>query len=58
VHGDFSVGVKLLGHEADCAPQLIAKVENEWRSIATLPYVFMAWCLYKHKEKFVSIFLY
>jgi len=49
-------GVKLPGREADHSPQASAKVKNAWSYTCIPPYVFMAWCLVKHREKFTIAF--
>jgi hypothetical protein len=49
--GAFSPGVKWPGHGADYSSPSSAVVENAWSYISTLPYVFMAWCLVKHRDR-------
>jgi hypothetical protein len=44
-------GIKQLGHE-DHSPLSSAKVKNAWSYTSTPQYVFMAWCLVKHRDKF------
>jgi hypothetical protein len=46
----LSLGVKQPGHEADNSSPSTAKVKNAWHYTSTLPYIFMAWCLIKHKD--------
>jgi len=38
--------------KADHSPPSSAKVMNAWGYISTPPYVFIAWCLVKHKKKY------
>jgi hypothetical protein len=45
-------GVKWLGCEADHSPPCSAEVKNAWSYTSTPQYVFMAWCLVKHKDNF------
>jgi hypothetical protein len=51
VLGALSLGVKRPGREADLSPPSSAKV-NAWSYTSTPPYVFMAWCLVKHRDNF------
>jgi hypothetical protein len=44
-------GVRRTGREADQSPPSSAEVKNAWRYTFT-PYVFMAWCLVKHRDNF------
>jgi len=46
------MGVKQLEHEADHSLPSGAKVKKEWSYNSTPRYVFMAWCLVKHKDNF------
>jgi hypothetical protein len=51
VPGALSLEVKRPGREADHSPPSSAEVKNAW--ILRLPqYVFMAWCLVKHRDEF------
>jgi hypothetical protein len=52
VPGALSLRVMWLGHEADHSPPSSAKVKNVWSYTSTPQYVFMAWCLVKHKDNF------
>jgi hypothetical protein len=52
VLGSFSPGLKQLGCEADHSPISSAKVKNVWHYTSTPQYVFMAWCLVKHRDSF------
>jgi hypothetical protein len=45
----LSLGIKWTGYEADHTPPSSAKVKKEWSFSSTLPYVYMAWCVVKHK---------
>jgi hypothetical protein len=49
-------GGKLAGREPDHSPPSTAEVNNVWSYTST--YVFMAWCLVKHKENFTFTSLY
>jgi hypothetical protein len=49
-------GVKAAGREADHSPQSSAEVKNAWSYTSTPLYVFMAWCLVKHKDNFTFTF--
>jgi hypothetical protein len=52
IPGAISPVVKLPGREADHSPPSSAEVKNAW-SYSPLPqYVFMAWCLIKHRINF------
>jgi hypothetical protein len=52
----FSLGLKRLGREADISPPYSAEVKNAWSYTSTPQYVFMAWCLVKHRDKFTFTF--
>jgi len=52
--GAFSTEVKQPGREADKSPQSGAKIKNAWSYTAIPPYVFMALCLIKHSNNFLS----
>jgi hypothetical protein len=45
-------GVNPLRREADQSPLTIAEVKKPWLYTATPPYIFMAQCLVKHRDKF------
>jgi hypothetical protein len=51
VTGALSLGVKRPGREADHSPPSSAEVKNAWSYTFTPPYVFMKWCLVKHRDK-------
>jgi hypothetical protein len=46
----LSLGVKRPGREADHSLPSSAEVQNAWRYTSTPQYVFMAWCLVKHRD--------
>jgi hypothetical protein len=48
---------KAAGDEADHSPPSSAVVKNEWSYTSTPQYVFMAWCLVKHRDNF-TFYLY
>jgi hypothetical protein len=48
----LSLGVKRPGREADHSPPSSAEVKNTWSYTSTPTYVFMAWCLAKHRDNF------
>jgi hypothetical protein len=50
----FSLGVKRPGRGADHSPPPNAEVKNAWSYTSTPQYVFMAWCLFKHRDNFTS----
>jgi hypothetical protein len=50
VPGVFSLGVKRLGREADHSPPPSAEVKNAWSYTSTSQYVFMVWCLVRHRD--------
>jgi hypothetical protein len=58
VPGALSRGVKRPGREADHSPPSSAEVNNVWSYTSTPQYVFMAWCLIKHRENFTFIYLF
>jgi len=47
----LSLGVKQLGHEANHSPPTSAKVKGG-AIPSLLQYIFMAWCLVKHRDNF------
>jgi hypothetical protein len=49
---DSFPGVKWQGREADNSPSSSAEVQNAWSYTSTPQYVFMAWCLVKHRDDF------
>jgi hypothetical protein len=52
VPGALSLGVKRPGRRADHSPPSIAEVKNACSYTSTPQYVFMAWCLVKHRDNF------
>jgi hypothetical protein len=48
--GALSLGVKRPGREADHSPPCSTDVKNEWSYTSISQYVFMAWCLVKHRD--------
>jgi hypothetical protein len=50
-------GVKWPGCEADHSHISSAKVKNAWSYNSSSPYVFMAWCLVKHRDNFTFTFI-
>jgi hypothetical protein len=54
VLGALSLGVKRPGREADHSLPSSAEVKNAWSYTSTPPYVFMAWCLVKHRDNFTG----
>jgi hypothetical protein len=48
--------VKRPGRETDQSPPSIAKVDNAWICISTVPYIFIMWCLIKYTENFTFSF--
>jgi hypothetical protein len=55
--GLFS-GVKRPGREAEQSRPSSAEVKNTWSYISTLQYVFMGWCLVKHRDYFTLLTTY
>jgi hypothetical protein len=52
--GALSLGIKWPGREADHSPPSSAEVKNAWSYTSTpSQYVFMAWCLFKHRDNFI-----
>jgi hypothetical protein len=51
----LSSGVKQLGCEADHFPPSSARV-NEWSYTSTPQYIFMMWCVVKHRDNFTFTF--
>jgi hypothetical protein len=54
--GALSLGVKRPGRETDHSPPSSTEVRNAWRYTSTPQYVFMAWCLVKHRDNFTFTF--
>jgi hypothetical protein len=53
----LSLGVKRLEREADHSPPSSAEVKHAWSYTSIPPYVFMVWCLVKHRDNF-TFYLY
>jgi hypothetical protein len=56
VPGALFPGIKWPGREADCSHPPSAEVKNAWCNTSTSQYVFMTWCLVKHRENFTFTF--
>jgi hypothetical protein len=56
--GAPSLGVKQPGREADHSPPSSAEVKNAWSYTSTPQYLFMGWCLVKHRDNFTFFYLY
>jgi hypothetical protein len=50
VPGALSLEVKRQGHEADHSPPFSAEVKNACSYTSTSQYIFVAWCLVKHRD--------
>jgi hypothetical protein len=50
--GDLFLGVKWLGHEAYYSTPSTAEVTNVWSYTSTPSYIFITWCLIKHRGNF------
>jgi hypothetical protein len=57
VQGALSLGVKRPRREADHLPPSSVEVKNAWSYTSTPQYVFMAWCLVKHRDNFTLYLL-
>jgi hypothetical protein len=55
VSWDLSPGIKRSGREADHSPPSSVEVKNAWSCTSTHPYVFMAWCLVKHRDDLTPV---
>jgi hypothetical protein len=58
VPGTFSLGIRWPGRDANHSPPVNAEVKNEWSYTSSLPYVFMPWCIVKHRDSFTFTELY
>jgi hypothetical protein len=47
-----SLEVKQTEHKTDHSSPTRAKVQNVWSYTSTPPYIFMVWCLIKHRDSF------
>jgi hypothetical protein len=54
--GAFIPAVRRPVREADLFPPFSAVVKNAWSFTSTPPYVFMVWCLVKHRNNFIYLF--
>jgi hypothetical protein len=50
-------GIKRPGREADHSPPSGADVKNAWSYTSTPPYVFVTWCLFKHRIRLRGVVL-
>jgi hypothetical protein len=57
VPGALFLEVKRPRREADHSPPSSAEVKNAWSYTSTPQYVFMAWCLAKHRDNFTFNFM-
>jgi hypothetical protein len=57
VEGAPSLEVRRPGREADHSPPSSAEVKNAWSYTSTPQYVFMTWCLVKHRDNFTFTFI-
>jgi hypothetical protein len=57
VPGALSLRVKGPGREADHSPPSSTEDNNVWSYTSTPQYVFMAWCLFKHRDNLIYIFV-
>jgi hypothetical protein len=55
--GALSLGIKRPGVEADHSHPSSAEFKNVWSYTSTPQYIFMAWCLVKHRDNFTFTFL-
>jgi hypothetical protein len=53
VPGILSAGEKRPRRSADPSPRNSAEVKNAWGYTSTIPYIFMSWCLVKHRNNFI-----
>jgi hypothetical protein len=56
VPGALSLGIRRPGCEAEHSPPSSAEVKNACSYTSTPQYVFMAWCLVKHRDNFTFTF--
>jgi hypothetical protein len=54
--GALTPGVKWTRREAEHLPPSSVKIKNARNYTSTVPYVFIAWCLSKHRNNFTSHF--
>jgi len=48
----LTLWIKRQCREADHTPPSIAEVKNAWKYTSSPQYIFMAWCLVKHRDNF------
>jgi len=53
---DFAPRILWLQREADCSLLSVVQVTNAWSYAFTPPCFFGAWCLIKHRDKFMLLF--
>jgi len=53
--GALSLGIKRPRCEADHSPPSSAELKNEWSYTSIPQYVFIAWCLVKHRNNFTFL---
>jgi hypothetical protein len=58
VPGVLSLGVQWQRREADHSPESSDEIMNAWSYTSAPQYVFMAWCLVKHRDTFTFINVY
>jgi hypothetical protein len=56
IAGTLSLGVKRSVCEADHLPPCSAEIKNVWSYTSTPKYVFMAWCVLKHRSNFTLLY--
>jgi hypothetical protein len=52
------MGIKRPESEGDYSPPSRAEVKNVWSYTCTPQYVFMVWCLVKHRDNFTFTFIF
>jgi hypothetical protein len=57
VPGALSSGVKQSGHETNHSPPSSVEVKYAWCYTSIPQYIFMAWCLVKHRDNFTFTLL-
>jgi hypothetical protein len=57
VPGALYPGIKRPGREGDRLRPSSAELKNVWSYISTPQYVFIAWCLVKHRDNFTFIII-
>jgi len=54
---DLSLGVKRSGREAHHSPPCSAEIRNVLSYTSTLQYIFVEWCLIKHRTRVHDVVL-